>query len=105
VAEQNAPIGAELEVELVTLVDEDDVEQEYEVLDRAELDGVSYVALTPVFDDPGDMLDDPGELIILRVAEEDGEEVLDTIDDDAEYSKVGDYFMERLADQFDIEEE
>jgi uncharacterized protein YrzB (UPF0473 family) len=92
-------------VDLMTLVDEDGVEHQFEVADSAELDGKSYMALIPVFDDPKAMLDDPGELVILRVMEEDGEEFLEIIEDEAEFDKVGDFFMNRLSESFDFTDE
>jgi uncharacterized protein YrzB (UPF0473 family) len=91
--------------DLMTLVDEEGIEHQFEVADSAELDGKNYVALIPVFDDPEEMLEDSGELVILRVEEEDGEEVLDIIEDEAEFDKVGDFFMERLKDTFDFAED
>ncbi|MCL2580137.1 MAG: DUF1292 domain-containing protein [Oscillospiraceae bacterium] len=93
------------DADLITLVDEEGVEHEFEVIDTVEVDGVEYVALVPVFDDPEDALEDSGELIILRVDEEDGEEVLEAVEDDAEFDKVGAIFKERLKDTFDFEDE
>ena len=91
--------------DLVTLVDEDGVEHEFEVIDTVEMDGTEYVAMVPVFDDPEDALEDSGELVILKVIEEDGEEVLEAVEDDAEFDKIGEIFKERLKDTFDFEEE
>jgi len=91
--------------DLITLVDEEGVEHEFEVIDTLEEeDGSEYVALVPVFDDPEDALEDSGELIILKVVEEDGEEVLEAVEDDAEFDRVGAIFKERLKDTFDFEE-
>jgi uncharacterized protein YrzB (UPF0473 family) len=92
-------------VDLMTLVDEDGVEHQFEVADSAELDGKNYMALIPVFENPSEMLDDPGELVILRVMEEDGEEFLEIIEDEAEFDKVGDFFMDRLSETFDFTDE
>lgn len=90
--------------DLLTLVDEDGVEHQFEMADTGEMDGQNYVALIPVFEDPADVLEDSGELVILKVVEEDGEEFLEAIEDEAEFEKVGDFFMERLADTFDFED-
>jgi uncharacterized protein YrzB (UPF0473 family) len=91
--------------DLMTLVDEDGVEHQFEVADSAELDGKTYMALIPVFEDPEELLEDSGELVILRVEEEDGEEFLEIIEDEAEFDKVGDFFMDRLSDSFDFTED
>ena len=91
--------------DLITLVDDDGVEHEFEIIDTIEnLDGVDYVALVPVFDDPEDALQDSGELIILKVTMEGDEEVLEAVEDDAEFDKVGEMFKERLKDTFDFED-
>ena len=52
-----------------------------------------------------DMLDESGELIILRVIEENGETILEPIEDEEEFNEIGEIFEERLADLFDFEEE
>ncbi|HIU35840.1 MAG TPA: DUF1292 domain-containing protein [Candidatus Fimenecus excrementigallinarum] len=91
--------------DIVSVVDEDGVEHIFEELDRIETDNARYVALLPVYDDEQDILDDDGELIILRVSEEDGETYLEPIEDDEEFDRIGAAFEERLADLFEIEEE
>ena len=50
------------------------------------------------------MLQDSGELVILKVAEENGEEYFVDIEDDAEYDMIADAFTDRLQDIFEIEE-
>jgi len=90
--------------DLLTLVDEEGIEHEFEVIDTAEVLGSEYVALVPVFDSEDDALQDSGELIILKVVEEDGEEVLEAVEDDDEFDKVGAVFKERLKDSFDFED-
>lgn len=90
--------------DILTLVDEDGVEHEFEVVDTAQIEDESYVALVPVFDSAEELLEDSGELVILRVVEEDGEEFLEAIEDEAEFDKIGEFFMERLGDTFDFED-
>ena len=91
--------------DLITLVDDDGEEHEFEVVDSIEdVDGCDYVALVPVFDDPEDALEDSGDLVILKVVVEGEEEVLEAVEDDAEFDKVGAIFKERLKDTFDFED-
>ncbi len=90
--------------DIITLEDDDGVEYTFEVLDRIETDEARYVALLPVYDDPQKMLDDNGELVILKVNEENGEEFFEDIEDDDEYDMIVDAFTERLQDIFDIED-
>ena len=92
-----------MESDLITLMDDDGTEHEFEVLDSAEFEGREYMALVPVYDKPEELLDDTGELVILRIVEEDGEEFLEAIEDDEEFEKVGDFFTERLSDEYEFE--
>lgn len=91
--------------DIVSIVDEDGVEHTFEELDRIETDDARYVALLPVYDEAEDILDDDGELIILKVNEEDGETYLEPIEDEDEFNEIGSIFEERLSDLFDIHEE
>ena len=91
--------------DLLTLVDEDGQEHEFEIIDSIEHpEGNEYVALVPVMEDDDPEAEDSGELIILKVVlEEDGEEVLEAIEDDEEFDRIGEIFKERLKDAFDFE--
>lgn len=91
--------------DIVSVVDEDGVEHTFEELDRIETDDARYVALLPVYDEAEEILDDDGELIILKVNEEDGETYLEPIEDEDEFNEIGSIFEERLSDLFDIQEE
>jgi uncharacterized protein YrzB (UPF0473 family) len=90
--------------DLLTLLDEDGVEHSFEVLDSAEFEGNSYMALVAMPENPEDILDETDELVILRVAEDDGEEFLEAIEDEDEFERVGAFFTERLAEDFDFED-
>lgn len=91
--------------DIVSVVDEDGVEHIFEELDRIETDDARYVALTPVYDEAEEILEDSGELIILKVEdEEDGTPVLIPIEDPDEFAEIGRAFEERLADLFEIQE-
>lgn len=92
--------------DIVTVVDDDGNEHEFEVLDRIETDDdKKYIALLPVFEKESDLLDDSGELIILHVIEENGETVLEPIEDEDEFDEIGKIFEERLAEFFEFEED
>lgn len=91
--------------DIVSVVDEEGKEHIFEELDRIETDKGKYVALLPIYDDPQEQLDDSGEVIILKVSEEDGEIYLSAIEDDDEFNEVGNAFEERLEDLFEIEED
>ena len=89
--------------DLITLQDDDGKEYSFEVLDAIETDMGRYLALLPTFQDPAKLLDDSGELVIVKVGEEDGEEYFYEIEDDDEYETVADAFVDRLEDFFEID--
>ena len=97
-------MAEEFNPDIITIEDDDGKVFTFEVLDRIETDDSRYIALLPVYDDPKKMLDDSGELVILRVTEEDGEEYFEDIEDDDEYDMIVDAFTDRLQDMFEIEE-
>lgn len=103
---ENTMENQDYEQNLLTLTDEEGQEHEFEIVDTMDLDDERYMALVPVFADPQDSLEDSGELVILKVVpdDENGEELLQTIEDDDEFNRVADLFMERLEDYFEFEE-
>ncbi len=90
--------------DLMTLLDEEGNEHEFEVADTLEDNDERYMALIPVFDDAEELLEDDGELVILKVVQEDEEEFLEAIEDEEEFNRVSAIFMERLQDDYDIHE-
>ena len=90
--------------DLIELEDDEGNKFNFEVLDRIETDEARYIALLPVFENPAELIEDSGELVILRVMEENGEEWFEDIQDDDEYDMVADAFVNRLQDIFEIDE-
>ena len=92
--------------DIVSVVDEDGKEHVFEELDRIETDdGSRYVALVPLYDDAQEYLDDSGELIILKVSEENGETYLNPIESEDEFNAIGEAFEERLSELYEFDEE
>ncbi len=89
--------------DLVSLTDDNGNEYNFEVLDAIETDTGRYLAMLPTYDDPQKMLEDSGELVIVKVGEEDGEEYYFEIEDDDEYEMIAEAFVERLEDYFEID--
>lgn len=89
--------------DIVTLTDDDGKEYTFEILDAVESDTGRYLALLPVFEDAQKLLDDSGELVIVKVQEENGEEYFTEIEDDEEYEMIADAFVDRLQDFFEID--
>ena len=98
-------MSEEFNPDLVSVIDENGVEHVFEELDRIETDTAKYVALLPVYDEAEEIIDDDGELIILKVCEEDGETYLEPIEDDNEFNEIGIIFEERLSELFAFDEE
>ena len=81
----------------ITLTDEDGNDIELEYVDALEHEGQTYMAFFPTVDDETDeaAAEDFG-LVILKSVTENGEELLSTLDDEAELEKIYDLFMEQL---------
>jgi len=93
------------ENDLVTVVDDDGKEYMFEELDRIETeDGNRYVALLPVHEDEIEILDDDGDVLILKVFEENGENYLIQIEDEDEFNEIGNIFEDRLIEKYENEE-
>jgi uncharacterized protein YrzB (UPF0473 family) len=103
---QDRPDEMEYNPDIYTLIDEEGVEQTFELLDIMELEGERYFALMPYYEDAEEMLEDDGELIILKSQmDENDEELMVSIDDEEEYQRIGNIFLEKLSDLFEDDEE
>ena len=81
--------------EVFTLTDEEGNESQFELIGEAEIDGVTYYALTEL-DEEGNQVSD--EYVVLRVEKEGDEDVLVSIEDDEEFDKVADFFDDQFSD-------
>ena len=90
--------------DFITVTDEDGNEFELELVDTLEHNGVTYYAMFPAVDadeetgEPKDVDADDEEygLVIMKAIEENGEELLSTLDSDEELDEVYELFMERF---------
>lgn len=98
-------MAEEYNPDIITLSDESGKEFVFEVLDAIESDEGRYLALLPQYDDPQEMLNDSGELVILKVSEDEDGEYYEEIEDDDEYDLVSSTFLERLDGLFEIEDD
>ncbi|MEG1774029.1 MAG: DUF1292 domain-containing protein [Oscillospiraceae bacterium] len=90
--------------DLISLEDEDGNSYEFEIAGTLEIDGETYMALIPAPTDAEDAVQDSGELVILRVLDdEDG--TLEAIEDEDLFNQVAAAFMEELSDTFEFDEE
>ena len=84
------------EIEVYTLTDEEGNESQFELIGTFECEGVTYYALTELDADNNQVSE---EYVILRLeAQEDGEDILTSIEDDEEFDRVADYFDDLFND-------
>ena len=90
--------------DFITVTDEDGNDFELEMVDTLEHKGVTYYAMFPAVEEdeatgqPQDVDADDEEygLVIMKAIEENGEELLSTLDSDEELDQVYELFMERF---------
>lgn len=87
--------------DLYTLEDEDGNEMEFQLLDKMEIEGIEYYAMVST-----DVIDDDGELVVLKKdMESDEEDMLVTLDDEEELERVGNIFLKKIQEMYDDESE
>ncbi len=86
------------EEEIVVLIDEDNVEIEFEIIEIFELNDQNYAFLFPVDDE------DDEAVIMKIVVDVDGEDILVDIEDDEEWNSVV-AAWEDIVEEFEEEEE
>ena len=84
-----------------TIVDEDGTEFELEVLASAEYNGETYMAVVLAGSDPEEQ---NLEVSILKSVEEDGEDILCAVEDEAELEAVYNIIMDMLYEEQNEEE-
>ncbi len=90
--------------DFITVTDEEGNDFELELVDTLEHQGITYYAMFPAVEEdeatgePKDVDADDEEygLVIMKAIEENGEELLSTLDSDKELDEVYELFMERF---------
>jgi len=94
----NENIEEDLDAIVYTLTDEEGNELNFSLLGTLENEGAVYKALIPV-DENGE--EESDEYVILKCGvDENGEEVLETIEDDDEFDRIADIFDDHFSDIF-----
>lgn len=89
----------EFETEIITLVDDEGQEHQFELLDAIETDDGKYVALLPVDES---VEEEMGVYYIFEVITgEDGEEQLAELEDDELLDSLAEIFESRVEELFD----
>ena len=88
----------EYDPEIYTLTDEEGNELHFALLGSLENEGNEYKALIPVNEDGEE---ESNEYVILKCSvDENGEDILETIDDDDEFDRIADIFDDEFSDIF-----
>ena len=91
------------EREFYTLTDEEGNETEFELIGTTEYKGVQYYAMIPA-GAAEESEDEFCEYVILRRdTDENGEDMLVTIDDDDEFDDVADIFDDQFSEEVDYD--
>lgn len=90
---------------IVSVLDDEGNEHQFEILDAIETDDGRYVALLPIYTEADAAIDDDGELVILEVVNDEGEDLLVPIEDDDTFDEIAEIFEERLSEYYEINEE
>jgi uncharacterized protein YrzB (UPF0473 family) len=88
----------------ITVTDEDGNEFELEHLDTIEWNGQTYLAFFPAEQEGEETPEEELGLVILKAIQENGEEILSTLDSDEEMDAVYEEFMKELFAEEDEED-
>ncbi len=95
----------EFAADLLTLVDDEGNEHEFEILDVIENENGCYYALLPTFEQPEDIVDGDGTYYIFEAIEEDGEQQLAEVEDDELLDQLAEIFESRFDELYDDEDD
>ena len=95
----------EFAADLITLIDDEGNEHEFEILDVIENDDGCYYALLPTFNDPEESLESEGTYYIFEVIEEDGEQQLAEVEDEELLDRLAEQFESRFEELYEYEDE
>ena len=90
---------------IITICDDEGNLGEFEIVDCHENEkGEYYFALLPIAngENAGSGID---ALLVLKSVKEDGEELLEPVEDEDELAAIAEIFMKRLEENFDFEED
>lgn len=88
--------------DLITLIDDEGAEHEFEILDVIENDKGCFYALLPNFESPEDSIESDGSYYIFEAIEEDGEQQLAEVEDDELLDELAEQFEKRFENLFEI---
>ena len=90
----------QFEADLITLIDDEGHEHEFEIIDEIETDEGHFMALVPTQQDPEDLTTDAETYYIFEIIEEDGEEQLQEVEDDELLNQLAEIFEARFNEAY-----
>ncbi len=91
--------------DLLTLVDDEGNEHEFEVLDVIDNEDGCFYALLPTVSDPKETVEAEKTYYIFESVEENGEQQLAEVEDDALLDRLAQQFEARFEEMYDEEDE
>lgn len=95
----------EFEADLLTLVDDDGKEHEFEIIDELENDDGHFIALVPTDQATEELAAEAETYYIFEIVEVDGEEQLQEVENDDLLNKLADIFENRFNELYFEDEE
>jgi len=91
------------EPDIISVTDDNGDEILFELLERYENGGNTYVAITEHRDDAEEIVEADYEVLILKVLEDDGNEYLSEIENEDEFNEVSEVLMKMVEEKFEVE--
>ena len=91
------------EPDIISVTDDNGDEILFELLERYENGGNTYVAITEYRDDAEEIVEADYEVLILKVLEDDGNEYLSEIENEDEFNEVSEVLMNMVEEKFEVE--
>lgn len=91
------------EPDIISVTDDNGDEILFELLERYENGGNTYVAITEYRDDAEEIVEADYEVLILKVLEDDGNEYLSEIENEDEFNEVSEVLMKMVEEKFEFE--
>ena len=95
-------MGENFTEEVITLIDEDGVEREFEVLGFIKNDKGSFYALLPTFEIIDNNQDDEEIYFIFKLVNENDEEKLEEVEDDNLLDELSKEFEKQFETSFEV---
>lgn len=95
----------EFGTDILTLVDDEGNEHEFEILDVIDNEDGCYYALLPTFEDPQSTVESDGTYYIFEAIEENGEQQLAEVEDEALLDKLAEIFEGRFEELYGADDE